>query len=171
MDIEQLRDDMTTVENVQIEEHEGNVIISNGLKVIKLEVECQDIDDSSDLIVSPFREFCMKLFLKKGGFVIVTPKDFVFDLPEMDNVKFEGMLPVAVVTDMIRVVAYFKKDMEQIESVDSAMTYVMYRHMIKTGIKRGLTLERLLERLDEIAEDLHIREAGEMIEMFDRGEV
>lgn len=171
MDIGQLRDDMATVENVKIEEHEGKVIISNGLEWFSLKVDCQDIDDSSDLIVSPYREFCMQLFLKKGGFVIVAPKDFIYDLPEMEHVKFEGMPPMAVATDMMRVVAYFKKDMQKVESVDSAMTYVMYRHMIKTGIERGITLEGLLKRLDEIAEELDIKEAGKMIEMFDQGEV
>ncbi|MGV8120108.1 MAG: hypothetical protein AB2L14_10155 [Candidatus Xenobiia bacterium LiM19] len=171
MDIKQLREDMAIVENVQVEEHEGKVVITNGLEWFSLEIECQDIDDRSDLVMSPYREFCMQLFLKKGGFVIVAPKDFIYDLPEMEHVKFKGMPPVAVVTDMMRVVAYFRKDMEKLVSVDSAMVYVRNRHMIKTGIERGLTLEGLLERLDELAEELDIKEAGKMIEMFNRGEV
>jgi hypothetical protein len=171
MDFKQLKEDMAAVENVQVEEHEGKVVITNGLEWFSLKVECQDIDDSSDIIVSPYGEFCMQLLLKKGGFVIVAPVDFIYDLPEMEHVKFEGMPPVAVVTDMMRVVAYFRKDMENMESVDSAMVYVRNRHMIKTGIERGLTLEHLLERLDEIAEELDIKEAGKMIEMFDRSEV
>jgi len=171
MDFKQLKEDMAAVENVQVEEHEGKVVITNGLEWFSLKVECQDIDDSSDLVVSPHGEFCMQLFLKKGGFVIVAPEDFIYDLPEMEHVKFEGMPPVAVVTDMMRVVAYFKRDMENMESVDSAMVYVRNRHMIKTGIERGLTLEHLLERLDEIAGELDIKEAGKMIEMFDRSEV
>ncbi len=51
----------------------------------------------------------LRIDLTDGGFIIVTPGDFVFDVPELHHVKIQGMLPLCPMTDLVKVLNDYGK--------------------------------------------------------------
>lgn len=153
MEIKELKNAVMEIENTATEEKGNMVIVTNAMEGFRAVINPGEVL-GYQYIVSPFNEDCLLLGFSDEDVVIVTPNDFVVNVPEQTGyIRVEDVPPMISISEVLTVLGDYEINPEPAENTDDNVgLYFMYRHLIHSLQIKGFETNNLMKRLNAATE-------------------
>jgi hypothetical protein len=142
MQVSEITEALGEMETVRIESgREGQtLLLDNGLPGFRLELFPEKITDLQ-WVFSPYGEACVQFFLTDGGFLIVSPNDFVFDVQQTGFIQVENLPPVCSVRElMMGFEDYRHYPMPSPNYDENLGLFYLHHYIFQSADARGITV-------------------------------
>jgi len=149
MERSQLTGTLQEMETVRILLHpDGNSLtIENDLPGFSLQLDSMNVADLQ-WVFSPFGEECIQLFLSDGGFVIISPNDFVFDVQQEGIIQVQNLPPICSVREMLMGFEDYRENPCPSNNYDENLgLFYLHLYIIKSAESHGITILSMMEEL------------------------
>ncbi len=132
-------------------EVDGQILwVSNSLEGFKLPIDCRSIG-SFGVVISPYRERCLKIDFSAESLVIVTPNDFVFDVTQEGFVRVSNVPPLCSVRELLSGFENYSNNPEPSGNPYADRgNYFFQRALIESALIKGLDVEAVARRLNAL---------------------
>lgn len=133
--------------------NENTFLIENELAGFSLELNPENVTDLQ-WVFSPFGEECIQLFLKDGGFLIISPNDFVFDVQQDGFIQVQNLPPICSVREMMMGFEDYRENPCPSDNYDENLgLYYLHLYILKSAESHGIAISAMMEELIRIGKE------------------
>lgn len=119
--------------------------IENELNGFSLRLGLKNILDFQ-WVFSPFGEECIQVFLRDGGFLIISPNDFVFDVQQDGIIQVQNLPPVVSVKELLMGFEDYRQNPLPSGNYDENLgLFYFHLYIFKSALQRGIAVSMMDE--------------------------
>lgn len=119
--------------------------IENDLNGFCLKLKLKEILDFQ-WVFSPFGEECIQVFLQDGGFLIISPNDFVFDVQQDGIIQVQNLPPVVSVKELLMGFEDYRRNPLPSPNYDENLgLFYLHLYIFRSAENRGIAIPFLDE--------------------------
>jgi hypothetical protein len=163
--MEKIIEALNLIENVNTTITESEIKITNSNSFTAL-VNPKDISNFEN-ITSPTNEICLKLNLSDDNFLIITPKDFVFNTLNGKVIKVSNLPEMISINEMLDIQSKYIKNPEPNNNMDNTIAlYLLTKLVILSAKAKNFDVDYLLKQIKKAANKTSVKEDIEELENY-----
>jgi hypothetical protein len=163
--MEKIIEALNLIENVNTTITESEIKITNSNSFTAL-VNPNDISNIEN-ITSPTNEICLKLHLNDDNFLIVTPKDFVFNTLNGRMIKVSNLPEMISINEMLDIKSKYIKNPEPNKNMDNTIAlYLLTKLVILSAKAKNFNVDNLLQEIKKAANKTSVKKDIEEFENY-----
>lgn len=108
---------------------------------------------STQFVISPYNQSCLQVNFNQGG-IIITPDDFVFDVPQDEFINVSNLPGLVSIREMIHGLQQYFINPNPNGNIDlNSGLYFSHYYIVKSAFRKGFLVDMYVQRLKEIGEE------------------
>jgi hypothetical protein len=163
--MEKIIEALNLIENVNTTITESEIKITNSNPFTAL-VNPKDIIKFEN-ITSPTNEICLKLQLNDSNFLVITPKDFVFNTLNGRMIKVSNLPEMISINEMLDIKSKYIKNPEPNKNMHNTIAlYILTKLVILSAKAKNFDVDNLLQEIKKAANKTSVKKDIEEFENY-----
>lgn len=155
--MEKIIEALNLIENVNTTITDSKIEITNS-NSFKAFVNPKDVIHFEN-ITSPTNEICLKLNLSDDNFLVITPKDFVFNTLNGEIIKVSNLPKMISINEMLDIQSKYIKNPEPNKNMDNTIAlYLLTKLVILSAKAKNFEVDYLLQQIKKAANKTSVKE-------------